>query len=118
MQPRGAVHVSCRDPPIRTHTWSIPWYSSAASDFNDDFGTTTATGEIFGLSVFLRDGERVFRTYFTNGRGVETLGTIWTLLDLTPYGRQEDWEDTPAGRPRTPPYQWWRRHDEYAADAE
>jgi predicted dithiol-disulfide oxidoreductase (DUF899 family) len=42
--------------------WTVPWYSSAASDFNDDFGTTTPTGEIFGLSVFLREGERVFRT--------------------------------------------------------
>lgn len=35
------------------------------------------------------------------------------LLDLTPYGRQEDWEDSPDGRPQTPPYRWWRLHDEY-----
>ena len=94
----------------------LPWYSSAGSDFNDDFGVTTPQGEVFGLSVFLRDGERIYRTYFTNGRGVETLGTVWTLLDLTPYGRQEDWEDTPAGRPQGPRYQWWRRHDEYAGE--
>lgn len=93
--------------------WDLPWYSSAASDFNDDFGVSTPKGEIFGLSVFLRDGENAYRTYFTNGRGVETLGPIFTLLDLTPYGRQEDWEDSPQGWPQGPPYQWWRRHDEY-----
>jgi predicted dithiol-disulfide oxidoreductase (DUF899 family) len=93
--------------------WSLPWYSSAGSDFNDDFGVSTPEGETFGLSLFLRDGDDVFRTYFTDGRGVEALGSVWTFLDLTPLGRQEDWEDSPAGRPQTPPYQWWNRHDEY-----
>ena len=96
--------------------WTIPWYSSSESDFNDDFGVTTPKGETFGLSVFLRDGDNVYRTYFTNGRGVEALGSVWTLLDLTPYGRQEEWEDTPEGRPQTPPYEWWRRHDEYGSE--
>ena len=57
-------------------------------------------------------GQRL-RTYFTSGRGVEALGSTWTLLDLTPLGRQENWEDSPAGYPQTPPYQWLRRHDEY-----
>jgi predicted dithiol-disulfide oxidoreductase (DUF899 family) len=42
-----------------------------------------------------------------------TLGPVWTLLDLTPFGRQEAWEDSPEGYPQTPPYTWWRRHDEY-----
>jgi predicted dithiol-disulfide oxidoreductase (DUF899 family) len=93
--------------------WSIPWYSSSDSDFNDDFGVTTPKGETFGLSVFLRDGDSIFRTYFTNARGVEALGPVWTFLDLAPYGRQEDWEDSPEGWPQTPPYEWWRRHDEY-----
>jgi predicted dithiol-disulfide oxidoreductase (DUF899 family) len=93
--------------------WTVPWYSSAGSDFNSDFGLTTEEGEIFGLSVFLRDDDRVFRTYFTSGRGVEALGTVWTFLDLTPLGRQEDWEDSPTGYPQAPPYGWWRRHDEY-----
>ena len=93
--------------------WTIPWFSSAGSDFNDDFGVSTDRGETFGLSVFLRDGKTVYRTYFTNGRGVETLGTPWTLLDLTPLGRQETWEVSPKGWPQTAPYQWWRRHDEY-----
>ena len=70
-------------------------------------------GETFGLSVFLRDGDSVFRSYFTTHRGVEALGSVWTFLDLTPLGRQEDWEDSPAGYPQTKPYEWWRRHDEY-----
>jgi predicted dithiol-disulfide oxidoreductase (DUF899 family) len=93
--------------------WSIPWVSSAGNDFNVDFGVTAEEGETFGLSVFLQDGDSVYRTYFTAGRGVEALGSVWTFLDLTPLGRQEDWEDSPAGRPQTPPYTWWRRHDEY-----
>ncbi len=93
--------------------WTIPWYSSAESDFNKDFGVTTPQGETFGLSVFLRDGDRVYRSYFTTSRGVEALGPAWTFLDLTPYGRQEKWEDSPKGWPQTEPYAWWRRHDEY-----
>ena len=93
--------------------WDLPWYSSANSDFNDDFGLAREWGDIFGLSVFLRDGEDVYRTYFTDGRGVEALGATWTLLDLTPFGRQEEWEDSPPGWPQGPPYAWWRRHDEY-----
>jgi predicted dithiol-disulfide oxidoreductase (DUF899 family) len=93
--------------------WSVPWFSSFGSDFNSDFGVTTDEGETFGLSVFLRDGDRVFRTYYTDGRGVEALGSNWTFLDLTPLGRQEDWEDSPEGWPQSPPYEWWRRHDEY-----
>jgi predicted dithiol-disulfide oxidoreductase (DUF899 family) len=101
--------------------WTLPWYSSFESDFNVDFGVSPETpqvgvyqdGERFGLSVFFRDDDRVFRTYFTDGRGTEALGSVWTLLDLTPLGRQEDWEDSPEGYPQTPPFQWWRRHDEY-----
>jgi len=95
--------------------WAIPWFSSEASDFNVDFGVSTDEGETFGLSVFLRDGDSVFGTYFTAGRGVEALGSIWTFLDLTPLGRQEEWEDSPEGYPQTPPYEWWQRHDEYGA---
>ncbi len=101
--------------------WTFPWVSSFSSDFNVDFGVGPETpqegvyqdGETFGLSVFLRDGDGVYRTYFTTARGVEALGSVWTLLDLTPLGRQETWEDSPAGYPQTKPYQWWRRHDEY-----
>jgi len=93
--------------------WTVPWFSSAGTDFNDDFGVTTAEGENFGLSVFLREGESVFHTYFTTARGVEVLLSTFTLLDMTPLGRQEEWEDSPAGWPQTSPYEWWRRHDEY-----
>jgi predicted dithiol-disulfide oxidoreductase (DUF899 family) len=95
--------------------WTLPWLSSHNSDFNDDFGLSTKQGETFGLSVFFRDGERIYRTYFTAGRGVETLGPAWTFLDLTPLGRQEDWEDSPEGWPQSAPYVWWRRHDEYGS---
>jgi len=93
--------------------WEIPWFSSAGSEFNRDFGVSPDQGETFGLSVFIRDGERIFRSYFTTSRGVEALGSVWSFLDLTPLGRQEEWEDTPEDRPQTPPYEWWRRHDEY-----
>jgi predicted dithiol-disulfide oxidoreductase (DUF899 family) len=93
--------------------WKVPWFSSANSDFNLDFGVTSNAGESSGTSVFLRDGDNVFRTYFTTGRGDELLGSFYSFLDLTPFGRQEAWEETPAGRPQTPPYEWWRRHDEY-----
>ena len=94
-------------------SWNAPWVSSAKNTFNVDFGLTTDKGEDHGLSVFVRDGHDVFRTYFTSSRGLETVGTTWSLLDLTPFGRQETWEDTPEGRPQSAPYQWWRRHDEY-----
>jgi predicted dithiol-disulfide oxidoreductase (DUF899 family) len=101
--------------------WTVPWYSSLATDFNHDFGVGPESpqqgeyqdGEMFGLSVFLRDGDEVFRTYFTDRRGVEALGSNWTFLDLTPLGRQEDWEDSPEGYPQTPRYRWWRHHDRY-----
>jgi predicted dithiol-disulfide oxidoreductase (DUF899 family) len=101
--------------------WTLPWYSSFEGDFNVDFGVSPESpqpsvyqdGESFGLSVFFRDGDDVYRTYFTRGRGTEALGSNWTFLDLTPLGRQEEWEDSPEGYPQTPPYQWWRRHDEY-----
>ena len=66
--------------------------------------------------MFLREGDRAFLTYETRGRGVEALGSVWTFLDLTPFGRQETWEDSPAGYPQTPPYAWWRPHDAYGAE--
>ena len=103
------------------HGLERPWLSSFGTSFSHDFGLGPKEpepgryqdGEDFGLSVFLRDGDDVYRTYFTKARGVETLGPVWTLLDLTPLGRQETWEDSPPGYPQTPPYEWWRLHDEY-----
>ena len=88
----------------------IPWYT-ITDDFDADFGVD----EWHGHNVFLRDGDDVFRTYFTNERGDEALGTVWSYLDLTPLGRQEEWEDSPPGYPQTPPYGWWNLHDQYAA---
>jgi predicted dithiol-disulfide oxidoreductase (DUF899 family) len=93
--------------------WTVPWYSSFASDFNEDFRVSTPEGERFGLSVFLHDEDSVYRTYFTSARGVDRLRLDFNLLDLTPLGRQEQWEDSPEGWPQTPPYEWWRKHDEY-----
>ncbi len=90
--------------------WDVPWYTLVGQDFGKDFGVS----EYFGLNVFLRnDAGELFRTYFVNARGVEPFTPTWSILDITPFGRQEEWEDTPAGRPQTPPYQWWRLHDEY-----
>jgi predicted dithiol-disulfide oxidoreductase (DUF899 family) len=89
--------------------WTVPWYSSYGSDFNDDLGLNGG----FGLSVLLRDDDEVFRTYFTNGRGVDRLRLDFNLLDLTPYGRQEQWEDSPEGWPQDPTMTWLRLRDEY-----
>ncbi len=98
--------------------WTVPWFSSYGSDFNSDFGVTTGEGERFALSVFLRDGHGVYRTYVTSARGVDRLRMDFNLLDLTPFGRQEEWEDSPEGWPQTPPYIWWRNHDEYEPAAQ
>jgi predicted dithiol-disulfide oxidoreductase (DUF899 family) len=89
--------------------WTVPFYSSYGSDFNTDLGL----GGGFGLSVLLRDGDEVFRTYFTRGRGVDRLRLDFNLLDLTPYGRQEEWEDSPEGWPQSQTMAWLRLHDEY-----
>jgi len=94
--------------------WNVRWVSSDGTTFNEDFGVTTDEGEDHGLSVFIRDGRKIYRTYFTQARGLEYVGSVWSFLDLTPLGRQEKWEDTPSGRVKqTAPYTWWRRHDDY-----
>ena len=91
--------------------WAMPWYTVTDS-FDADFGVD----EWHGHNVFFRDGDRVFRTYFINSRGDEAMGSTWSYLDATPLGRQETWEDSPEGYPQTPPYQWWRWHEEYATE--
>ncbi|MFB9903063.1 DUF899 domain-containing protein [Allokutzneria oryzae] len=93
----------------RRFGWTVPWYSVHGNTFYDEL----SLGGGFGLSVFLRDGDEFFRTYFTNGRGVDRLRLDFNLLDLTPYGRQEEWEDSPEGWPRTPTMRWLRLRDEY-----
>ena len=79
------------------------------SDFDADFGVD----EWHGTNAFFRDGDQVFRTYFINNRGDEPMGGTWSYLDITALGRQEEWENSPEGYPRTPPYGWWNWHDEY-----
>jgi len=89
--------------------WSdIPWYT-----ITDEWDADHGVDEWHGTNAFLRDGDRIFRTYFIHDRGDEAMGTTWSYLDLTALGRQEEWEDSPAGYPQTPPYEWWRLHDEY-----
>jgi predicted dithiol-disulfide oxidoreductase (DUF899 family) len=88
--------------------WDIPWYT-LTDDFDKDFGVD----EWHGTNAFLRDDNDIFRTYFINLRGDEAMGTTWAYLDITAFGRQEQWEDSPEGYPQTPPYEWWHRHDEY-----
>jgi predicted dithiol-disulfide oxidoreductase (DUF899 family) len=109
---------------------SFPWYSSFGTDFNYDFqvtidpsrGATTYNyrgrdelvaagysegsleGDFPGGSAFLRDGDEVFHTYSTYARGMDQLFTPSNFLDLMPYGRQEDWEDSPPGWPQRPTY--------------
>jgi predicted dithiol-disulfide oxidoreductase (DUF899 family) len=79
--------------------WDIPWYS--AQDSLD----TLLTGRQIGLMhlvSYLRDGDRVFETYWTTYRGVEAMDYSFALMDLTVYGRQEAWEDSPRGWPVRP----------------
>ncbi|WP_414937413.1 DUF899 domain-containing protein [Amycolatopsis sp. cmx-11-51] len=87
--------------------WTVPWVSASGSDFTADCGIGTG----FGISVFLRDGEDVFRTYFTTARGGDQLVGTLRYLDLTPLGRQEAWEESSRGTDA--PGSWWKRHDEY-----
>ncbi len=104
--------------------WTIPWFSSEGSDFNYDFHVTVdatkapvmfnyrnaselsdkgmdwildGSSEQPGYSCFLRDGDRIFHTYSTFGRGTEQLGGAYAFLDMTALGRQEEWEE-PKGR--------------------
>ena len=88
--------------------WTMPWYTML-DGFDADFGVD----EWHGTNAFIRDGDRIFRTYFVNGRGDEPMGGTWAYLDLTALGRQEEWEDSPAGYPQTAPYTWWNWQDEY-----
>ena len=91
--------------------WDFPWVSCEGSSFHEDF--VSAQDQAFGFSVFLRRGDEVFQTWFTSGRGAETPTNTFTLLDLTPWGRQEDWEDSPPGWPQEKAYSWQRLHDAY-----
>ena len=88
--------------------WTMPWYS-LTDEFDADFGVD----EWHGTNAFIREDDKVYRTYFLNNRGDEAMGSTWSYLDITALGRQEEWEDSPEGYPQTPPYSWWRWHDAY-----
>jgi predicted dithiol-disulfide oxidoreductase (DUF899 family) len=101
--------------------WDMPWYSA------QDSAPTLLAGRqvgLFHLVFYLRDGDRVFETYWTSGRGVEAMSNSYPLLDMTVYGRQEAWEDSPAGWPRNgesrtngrPVAQWPRLEAGYSDD--
>jgi len=83
----------------------MTWYSTADSPFGADVGAEPGGG--FAVNVFLRDGDRVYRTWHTNGRGTEQLSHSFALIDLLPYGRQEEWQDSPDGWPQSPTYSRW-----------
>jgi predicted dithiol-disulfide oxidoreductase (DUF899 family) len=82
--------------------WTVPFASSRGTSFSADCGASISGG--FMLSVFLRDGTDIYRTYSTTARGVDRLLFVNNILDLLPYGRQEDWEDSPPGWPQHPTY--------------
>jgi predicted dithiol-disulfide oxidoreductase (DUF899 family) len=113
----------------KSRGWDLPWYSSFRTDFNYDFhvtldekvapveynyrslaemqarrGPNAIQGEEHGLSVFFRLGDEVYHTYSAYARGTESLTDSYQLLDTTPYGRQEDFEDSPPGWPQKPTY--------------
>ena len=84
---------------------TMPWYSTADSPFGADVDAPPGGG--FALNVFLRDDDTVYRTWHTSGRGVEQLTYTFALIDVLPYGRQEEWQDSPEGWPQGPAYSGW-----------
>lgn len=96
--------------------WTVPWVSSGGTTFGDDWGwTRPGGGEVSGFSVYLLHSGVPHLTYRTDGRGVELMSSIAGHLDITPYGRQEAWEDSPPGWPQDGTFTKTRRHDEYDA---
>ena len=92
---------------------TMDWYSSSDSSFGADVDAPPGGG--FGVNVFLRDGDKVYRTWHTNGRGTEQLTHTFALIDLLPYGRQEEWQDSPEGWPQSPTYTRWPGSEDIAA---
>jgi predicted dithiol-disulfide oxidoreductase (DUF899 family) len=84
--------------------WTTPWYSTA------DSAELLATRDGGDLRCYQRDGDQVFQTYETTLRGIEAMMPTLQLLDLTPYGRRETWEESPEGWPQQQQAgSWWRR---------
>jgi len=80
--------------------WTLPFVSSHGTTFSHDTGAGTG----FLLTLFLRHNNNIYRTYTTTARGIEKLAFTTNILDLTPYGRQEDWENSPPNWPQNPTY--------------
>lgn len=91
--------------------WTFPWVSCERNRFHEDL--VAAQGAPFAFLVFIQRAGEVFQTWFTSGRGAETPTNTFTMLDLTPWGRQESWEDSPPGWPQEQVYSWQKLHDEY-----
>jgi predicted dithiol-disulfide oxidoreductase (DUF899 family) len=91
---------------------TMDWYSTANSTFGADVDAPAGGG--FGVNVFLRDGDAVYRTWHTAGRGTEQLSYSFPLIDLLPYGRQEQWQDSPEGWPKRPTYSGWASSQDIA----
>ncbi|MFC0674661.1 DUF899 family protein [Brachybacterium hainanense] len=83
----------------------MEWYSTADSPFGTLMDAPPGGG--FMLTVLLREGERIFRTWSTTGRGIEQLSHTFPLIDVLPYGRREEWQDSPQGWPQTEAYAGW-----------
>jgi predicted dithiol-disulfide oxidoreductase (DUF899 family) len=83
----------------------MEWYSTADSPFGADMDAPAGGG--FAVNVFLRDGDTVYRTWHTSGRGTEQLSHEFPLIDLLPYGRREEWQDSPEGWPKSDTYDGW-----------
>ncbi len=94
----------------------MTWYSSARSSFGTEMGAPPGGG--FQVNVFLRVGDTVYRTYNTLSRGTEQLSHTFALIDLLPYGRQEEWQDSPEGWPQSPTYSRWAASEAFARYAE
>ena len=90
----------------------MEWYSTAHSPFGADVGAPPDAG--FAVNVFLRDGDTVYRTWHTDGRGTEQLGHLHGLIDVLPWGRQEAWQDVPEGWPQRGTYEHGFSSKEYA----
>ncbi|WP_406138749.1 DUF899 family protein [Streptomyces sp. NBC_01089] len=92
---------------------TMTWYSTSDSTFGSDIGAPPNDG--FAVNVFLRDSNgTVYRTWHTSGRGTEQLSYLFGLADLLPYGRQEEWQDSPEGWPQSPTYSRWATPQEIA----
>lgn len=91
----------------------MTWYSTANSSFGSDVGAPSGGG--FAVNVLLRDGDTVYRTWHTDGRGTEQLSHSFALIDLLPYGWRELWQDSPEGWPQEPAYSRWTDSPDIAA---